>query len=74
MTTSQQQSLSLKAFLNLPPTQPESEYINGQIIQKPMPKARHSRLQTKLLQAINAVAEEAQLAYAFSELRCTFGV
>ncbi len=73
MTTSQHQSLSLKAFLNLPPTQPESEYINGQIIQKPMPKARHSRLQTKLLQAINAVAEDAQLAYAFSQLRCTFG-
>ncbi len=37
-----------------------------------MPKVRHSRLQTKLLQAINAVAEEAKLAHAFSELCCTF--
>ncbi|USR91042.1 Uma2 family endonuclease [Phormidium yuhuli AB48] len=38
-----------------------------------MPKARHSRLQTKLLQGINALAKDAQLTYAFFELRCTFG-
>ncbi|MEM9276460.1 MAG: Uma2 family endonuclease, partial [Cyanobacteria bacterium P01_F01_bin.143] len=30
--------LTLKEFLELPETKPASEYINGKIIQKPMPK------------------------------------
>ncbi|MEB3231083.1 MAG: Uma2 family endonuclease [Leptolyngbyaceae bacterium] len=66
-------SLTLEAFLALPETKPASEYINGQIIQRPMPKTRHSRLQSKLTEMINGVAEADQLAYAFPELRCTFG-
>lgn len=65
--------LTLDAFLALPETEPASEYINGQIIQKSMPKTRHSRLQSKLTGAINGVAEDKQIAYAFPELRCTFG-
>ncbi|NEQ95182.1 MAG: Uma2 family endonuclease [Cyanothece sp. SIO2G6] len=65
--------LTLEAFLALPETKPASEYINGQIIQKPMPKTRHSRLQSKLTETINGVTETDQLAYAFPELRCTFG-
>ncbi|MDA0265977.1 MAG: Uma2 family endonuclease [Cyanobacteria bacterium] len=66
-------SLTLQDFLQLPETKPASEYINGEIIQKPMPKGRHSRLQGKLCSTINQVAEDAQLAYAFPELRCSFG-
>jgi len=73
MTVTPQLEITLKEFLQQPETQPAWEYIDGKIIQKPMPKARHSRLQNKLIQAINAVAEESQIAYAFSELRCTFG-
>jgi Uma2 family endonuclease len=65
--------LTLEAFLKLPETKPASEYIAGNIIQKPMPKARHSRLQGKAIATINAVTEAPQLAYAFPELRCTFG-
>jgi Uma2 family endonuclease len=65
--------LSLEAFLALPETKPASEYISGRMIQKPMPKARHSRLQSKLTDAINAVVEKQKIAYAFPELRCTFG-
>jgi Uma2 family endonuclease len=65
--------LILEEFIKLPGTKPASEYIDGKIIQKPMPKARHSRLQGKLINAINKVAEEMQIAYAFPELRCTFG-
>lgn len=65
--------LTLEAFLALSETEPASEYINGRIIQKPMPKTRHSRLQGKLTGAINGVVEDAQIAYAFPELRCTFG-
>ncbi len=41
-------SLSLESFLNLPETSPASEYINGKIIQKPMPQGKHSLLQREL--------------------------
>ena len=64
---------TIKEFLKIPETKPASEYINGKIIQKPMPKTRHSRLQSKLIGTINTVAENQQIAYAFPELRCTFG-
>jgi Uma2 family endonuclease len=73
MVTVSSQSLSLEEFLQLPETEPASEYINGAVIQKPMPKGRHSRLQGKLGAAINQVTEEQQIAYAFPELRCSFG-
>ncbi|MFN5472416.1 MAG: Uma2 family endonuclease, partial [Pseudanabaena sp.] len=64
---------SLEAFLELPETKPASEFINGQIIQKVMPQGEHSRLQVKLCTNINQVVETPKIAYAFSELRCTFG-
>jgi Uma2 family endonuclease len=66
-------SLTLEEFLKLPETKPASQYIDGEIIQKPMPKTRHSRLQSKLVETINEVTEAKQIAYAFPELRCTFG-
>lgn len=66
-------ALSLEEFLQLPETKPASEYIAGKIIQKPMPKSKHSRLQLRLCNAINEVAESPKIAYAFPELRCTFG-
>jgi len=65
--------ITLQEFLQLPETKPASEYINGEIIQKHKPKGRHSRLQGKLCATINQVAEEAKIAYAFPELRCSFG-
>lgn len=67
------QSLTLDEFLQLPETKPASEYIKGQIFQKPMPKSRHSRLQGRLMRAINEVVEDIKYAYAFPELRCTVG-
>ena len=66
-------TLTLDEFLKLPETKPASEYINGQIIQKPMLQGKHSQLQGKLLTAINEVSEAQQIALAFPELRCTFG-
>lgn len=72
MTTTAQ-NLSLEEFLKLPETKPASLYINGEISQKPMPKGRHSRLQGKLCAAVNQVTEERRIAYAFPELRCSFG-
>ncbi|MEO1352494.1 MAG: Uma2 family endonuclease, partial [Cyanobacteria bacterium J06635_15] len=65
-------SISLQAFLELPETAPASEYINGQVIQKPMPQGKHSRLQRKLINAINDVVESDNVAESFPELRCTF--
>ncbi|MEM8603703.1 MAG: Uma2 family endonuclease [Cyanobacteria bacterium P01_F01_bin.86] len=65
--------ISLEAFLELPETKPASEYINGQIIQKPMPQGQHSRIQGKLISTVNAVTEDAAIALAFPELRCVFG-
>jgi Uma2 family endonuclease len=65
--------LSLGEFLQLPETEPASEYIDGQVIQKPMPQGKHSKLQAELVGAINAVLRPPGMAYAFPELRCTFG-
>jgi Uma2 family endonuclease len=36
--------LTLKEFLDLPETKPASEYIDGQIIQKPIPKGKYSEI------------------------------
>ncbi|MEB3292239.1 MAG: Uma2 family endonuclease [Synechococcales bacterium] len=66
-------SITLAEFLQLPETKPASEYIDGEIIQKPMPKGRHSNLQSELCFYINQVAKPSKTAYAFPELRCTFG-
>jgi len=66
-------TLTLIEFLELPETKPASEYINGNIIQKPMPKGKHSILQTQLSTTLNAALQPKQIAWAFSELRCTFG-
>ncbi|NEQ95161.1 MAG: Uma2 family endonuclease [Cyanothece sp. SIO2G6] len=64
--------ITLEAFLRLPETKPASEYINGQISQKPMPQGKHSRLQDKFVKVINRVVETEKIACAFPELRCTF--
>jgi Uma2 family endonuclease len=63
--------LTLAAFLELPETQPASEYIDGQIIQKPMPQGEHSTLQGELIIVLNGALRPAGRAYP--ELRCTFG-
>ncbi len=72
MTTTTQ-PVTLEEFLQLPETKPASEYNSGQVFQKPMPNSRHSRLQIKACNAINDVTEKEKIAYAFPELRCTFG-
>jgi Uma2 family endonuclease len=68
-----EKTLTLEAFLKLPEAKPASEYINGQVFQKPMPQGKHSKLQGKLVAAINRVVEDQKIALAFPELRCTFG-
>ncbi len=65
--------LSLEEFLSLSETKPASEYMDGQILQKPMPQGKHSKLQIGFASQINQRGEAACVAYAFTELRCTFG-
>jgi len=65
-------SITLDEFLKLPETEPASEFIEGKVFQKPMPQGQHSRIQQKLTATINTVVEEAQIALALPELRCTF--
>ncbi|MGM3308058.1 Uma2 family endonuclease [Anabaena sp. WFMT] len=65
--------LTLDEFLQLPETKPASEYIDGQIIQKPMPQGKHSIVQGELVPAINFIVKPQKIARAFPELRCTFG-
>lgn len=66
-------TVTLEAFLQQPETKPASEYVDGQIIQKPMPKAAHSGIQGDLTSAINSVLKQKKIGRAFPELRCTFG-
>ncbi|MEA5536476.1 Uma2 family endonuclease [Crocosphaera sp. XPORK-15E] len=73
MIQTSNKSLTLDEFLQLPETKPTQEYINGQILQKPMPQGKHSRIQAELIIAINAISKPQKIAYAFPELRCTFG-
>ena len=66
-------TLTLAEFLQLPETKPAREYIDGQIIQKPMPQGKHSAIQGELVTAINGVVKPQRIARAFPELRNTFG-
>jgi Uma2 family endonuclease len=72
MIQTSSQSLTLEEFLKLPETQPASEYIEGKIIQKPMPEGEHSTIQAELIIAITAVVKPQKIARAFPELRCIF--
>ncbi len=73
MVTTPSKFITLQEFLAIPETKPASEYIDGKIIQKPMPKGKHSTIQTELSAAINVALKPQKTARAFSELRCTFG-
>ncbi|NEP59069.1 MAG: Uma2 family endonuclease [Symploca sp. SIO2G7] len=66
-------TLTLAEFLKLPETKPAREYIDGKIIQKPMPQGKHSVIQGEFVSAINGIVKPKRIARAFPELRCTFG-
>jgi len=61
MITILHQQITLEEFLKLPEIKPASEFANGKIYQKPMPQGKHSRLQLKLCDAVNQVAEKKML-------------
>ena len=65
--------ITLEDFLKLPETKPASEFIDGQMLQKPMPQGKHSTIQGDLVSAIDTVLKSERIARAYPELRCTFG-
>ena len=65
-------SVTLDDFLKLPETKPASEFIDGQIIQKPMPQGKHSTVQLDLGSNINLAIKPQRIARAYTELRCTY--
>ena len=73
MVTTSSKFITLQEFLELPETKPASEYIDGKIIQKPMPQGEHSTIQGELIIALNGALKPEKIARAFPELRCTFG-
>lgn len=73
MVQTTNKSITLEEFFQLPETKPANEYIHGEIIQKPMPQGKHSTLQAKLVTKLNSYLESNKIAFAFPELRCTFG-
>lgn len=66
-------NITLAEFLTLPETKPASEYINGEIIQKPMPQGKHSTIRGEMISTINSIVKPKRIARVFPELRCTFG-
>jgi Uma2 family endonuclease len=67
----QVQGMSLTEFLEQPETKPASEYVDGRIIQKPIPQGQHSLIQRELLWLLNPILSKQGIAQAFPELRCT---
>ena len=55
-------TLTLEEFLQLPETEPASEYIDGRIIQKLMPQGEDSVVQTELAPATSWVVKPRQIA------------
>ncbi|BAQ63041.1 hypothetical protein GM3708_3447 [Geminocystis sp. NIES-3708] len=72
VVTKPQIQLTLEDFLALKETKPVSEFINGEIHQKPIPQGIHSSLQVDVCEAINHVVKSKKIAKAFTELRFTF--
>ncbi|MBE9063878.1 Uma2 family endonuclease [cf. Phormidesmis sp. LEGE 11477] len=73
MVQAPSKTIALAEFLQLPEMKPSSEYIDGQVIQKPMPPGKHSVIQGELVPAINGVVGPKRIVRALPELRYTFG-
>ena len=73
MTITAIRPIAIDEFLQLPETKPASEFIHGEIVQKPMPQGEHSLLQGTLCETINQIVKPQKIAKAFPELRCVFG-
>ena len=67
------QKLTLDQFLALPETKPGSEYIDGKVVQKPMPSTAHIFVQHLLSLVLGTFLRDHPLGIAGPEWRCVFG-
>jgi Uma2 family endonuclease len=65
--------LTLDEFLALPETKPGSEYVNGEVVQKPMPTLAHMIVQHLLSLVVGLYLKASPIGIAGPELRCVFG-
>ena len=63
----------LNEFLALPETKPASEYVYGEVMQKPMPDEEHSELQFFLTTILRRFLALNPIGRALPEWRCVFG-
>jgi Uma2 family endonuclease len=68
-----EQRLTLEEFMKLPEEKPALEFMDGMVTQKVSPQGLHSTLQARVIERINRFSEPLRLAFAFPELRTTFG-
>jgi Uma2 family endonuclease len=66
-------TLTLDEFLKLSETKPASEFVCGEVIQKPMPNEDHSIIQFFLSKILGLFLDVANLGTAGSEWRFVFG-
>jgi Uma2 family endonuclease len=73
-TTQVGKTLTLQDFLRLPDIDehPYREYIDGRMEAKLSPQKRHSALQKRLVEHMDAFAAPENAGESFPELRCTF--
>ncbi len=71
MTT--EMRLSLDEFLALPESEPASEWVDGEVLQKPMPNQDHSDLQNAIAFALTRFVQARRLGKVRPECRCVFG-
>jgi Uma2 family endonuclease len=68
-----QASMTVEEFLTLPEDKPALEFEDGMVSQKVSPTKKHSTLEVAFAERVNANAASTKTAYAFTELRVTFG-
>jgi Uma2 family endonuclease len=65
--------LTLREFEALPETEPASELIDGEVVQKPMPTFEHGVIQSLLSFVLLTFLRAHPLGAVGSEVRCIFG-
>ena len=65
--------LTLEQYLAQPETEPASEFVCGEVIQKPMPDLPHSLIQDFIQAMLRAFVRPRRLGRSGAELRCVFG-
>jgi Uma2 family endonuclease len=68
-----QRRMTLEEFLELPEEKPALEFEDGVVTQKVPPQGKHSGLQYSICAMISQTAGLNKLAWAFPELRTTYG-